>query len=230
MLQREAANLDRPALVEMIANSAKRGADLISQLLTFARGGDGQHQEFDVGELMDEIETIVEHTLPKHVEFVSSVQPGLPAIVGDATEISQVVMNLAINARDAMSDGGKLTIVAKEMTLTAEQSFALTTLQPGHYVSIAVSDTGTGIPAAIRDRIFDPFFTTKERGQGTGLGLSTSIGIVRTHRGAFDVQSTVGKGTEIAVILPVGNQRRDAEREDETGVNQKPTSKRTIPQ
>ena len=131
------------------------------------------------------------------------MDPTLPSIRGDATELSQVIMNLAINGRDAMPEGGRLRLAANRMSLHSEKTYSLVTLQPGDYVAISVSDSGVGIPSGIRDRIFDPFFTTKELGQGTGLGLSTSLGIVRGHHGAVDVASRVGKGTVVTVILPV---------------------------
>ncbi|QDV40541.1 Blue-light-activated protein [Stieleria neptunia] len=203
MLQRDNPNVDRSGLVETIVIGASRGADLISQLLTFARGGDGVHQPIRLQAFLPEIVAIIERTLPSGIRLQLTIEPALPDISGDETEISQVVMNLAINARDAMSETGVLGIEASLMTLVTERSYSYTTLQPGDYVVISVSDTGTGIPIGIRDRIFDPFFSTKPRGQGTGLGLSTSIGIVKGHNGAIGLQSTVGKGTTVSVILPV---------------------------
>ncbi len=173
MMQRGGENLDREALLETVVAGASRGAELISQLLTFARGGDGQHRSVDVRELLTEVSAILAHTLRKDIVLQVSVEPNLPEVFGDETEISQVIMNLAINARDAMPNGGTLGITAKPMSLDAERTFSLVTLQPGDYLAISVTDTGTGIPPSIRDRIFDPFFTTKDRGQGTGLGLST---------------------------------------------------------
>ncbi|MCS7468488.1 PAS domain S-box protein [Stieleria sp. ICT_E10.1] len=203
MLQRDNPNVDRGGLVETIVIGASRGADLISQLLTFARGGDGVHQPIRLQSFLPEIVAIIQRTLPAGIQLQLAIEPDLPDISGDETEVSQVVMNLAINARDAMSETGVLGIEASLMTLVTERSFSYTTLQPGDYVVISVSDTGTGIPVGIRDRIFDPFFSTKPRGQGTGLGLSTSIGIVKGHNGAIGLQSIVGKGTTVSVILPV---------------------------
>ena len=203
MLQRDNPNVDRSALIETIVSGASRGADLISQLLTFARAGDGVHQVIRLPVFLPEIVAIIERTLPGGIQLTLAIEPELPDINGDETEISQVVMNLAINARDSMAATGQLKIEAKRLALTTECSFSYTTLQPGNYVMISVSDSGSGIPVAIRDRIFDPFFSTKQRGQGTGLGLSTSIGIDKSHGGAIGIQSTVGKGTTVSVILPV---------------------------
>jgi PAS domain S-box-containing protein len=202
MLQRGGEHLDREAMLETIVSAASRGAELISQLLTFARGGEGQHAPVSISDLFKEVAGILKHTLKKTISLEVTIEPELPEICADATELSQVIMNLAINARDAMPDGGTLAISAKSMTLQAERTYSLVTLQPGTYVAISVTDTGVGIPQSIRDRIFDPFFSTKERGQGTGLGLSTSLGIIRSHEGAIDVDSSVGKGTTVTVVLP----------------------------
>ncbi|TWU25059.1 Wide host range VirA protein [Novipirellula galeiformis] len=202
MLQRKNANVDRDALLETIGSGASRGADLIAQLLTFARGGEGEQRPIRVDEIIPEVAAILQATLPPGIKLETQIGSGLSQVLGDATEISQVVMNLAINARDAMSASGELKISVSPITLATERSYAYATLQPGDYLSITVSDTGTGIPKNLRERMFDPFFTTKERGQGTGLGLSTTIGIVRSHEGAVEVRSTVGQGTRISVILP----------------------------
>ncbi len=201
MLQRGGERIDRAAMLETIVTGASRGAELIAQLLTFARGGEGPHKPVDVADLLDEVGGILKHTLSQEITLQITIEPDLPEIIGDATEISQVIMNLAINARDAMPGGGTLGITASRYKLDVERTFSLVTLQPGAYVAIFVSDTGQGIPESIRERIFDPFFSTKERGQGTGLGLSTSLGIVRSHEGAVEVKSTVGSGTTVAVIL-----------------------------
>ncbi len=202
MLQRDNPNVDRKALIETMVSGAGRGADLIAQLLTFARGGGGVHQSLQLELFLPEIVGILQRTIPRGMQLHLEVENNLPNIMGDETEISQVVMNLAINGRDAMAETGDLTIEASRLTLVTERSFSHTVLGPGNYVMISVTDTGTGIPIAIRDRIFDPFFSTKQRGQGTGLGLSTSIGIIKSHQGAIGLQSTVGKGTTVSVILP----------------------------
>ncbi len=203
MLQRDSPHVDRAALVETIASGATRGADLIAQLLTFARGGDGQHQPIRLDTILPDIVSILRRTLPPGVQLTLDLEPELPEVSGDETEIGQVVMNLGINARDSMTAEGKLEIRVQRLTLTKPRSYSTTTLPPGLYVAISVGDTGTGIPSNIRDRIFDPFFSTKERGQGTGLGLSTTIGIVKSHHGAIGISSAVGKGTTVSVILPV---------------------------
>lgn len=205
MLQRDSPHVDRAALVETIASGATRGADLIAQLLTFARGGDGQHQPIRLEMILPDIVSILRRTLPPGVQLTLDMEPDLPEVNGDETEIGQVVMNLGINARDSMTAEGQLEIRAHRLLLTKPRSFSTTTLLPGSYVAISVCDTGTGIPPNIRERIFDPFFSTKERGQGTGLGLSTSIGIVKSHHGAIGISSTVGKGTTVSVVLPVNN-------------------------
>ena len=210
MLQREGSNVDREALVEVIIGSASRGADLIAQLLTFARGGEGQHMPLHVDKIIPEITEILQHTLPKSIDVRLQVEGVLPVVLGDATEISQVVMNLAINARDAMVDGGVLTISARPIELELKRSFSYVALPPGQYVSISVADTGGGITKEVRERMFDPFFTTKPRGQGTGLGLSTSLGIVLSHRGAVDVQSKPGEGTTITAFFPIADSDSDS--------------------
>lgn len=203
MLQRDTPNVDRAALVDTIVSGASRGADLIAQLLTFARGGDGVPSRIQLSELLPEISRILARTVGDEIKVVLDVQPDLPDVIGDETELSQVVMNLAINGRDAMDGDGQLTIRAKSWELTHEQSFSYTVLPPGSYAMVSVMDTGRGIEDAIRDRIFEPFFSTKQRGHGTGLGLSTTIGIIKSHGGAIEVDSVLGEGTTINVILPI---------------------------
>ncbi len=202
MLARRDAKVDRDGLIDTIEQAASRGAGLIEQLLLFARGGESQHTTLDLASVLQDTAKILQRTLSKDIKLELTINDSLPPVHGDETEISQVVMNLAINARDAMPNGGRLGILAEVVHLEKESYFAFTTLGEGSYVRVAVSDNGRGISPEQRDRIFDPFFSTKERGQGTGLGLSTTLGIVKSHQGAMDVKSVVGEGTTIAVLLP----------------------------
>lgn len=215
MLQRTDANIDRDALLATISTSASRGADLIAQLLTFARGGEGLHVPLHIDQVVPEVVAILRHTLPEFIELKTDLQADLPWMMGDETEIGQVVMNLAINARDAMTSDaaaqqGTLSIGAHPRVLEAEQTFSYVALPAGRYLAIAVSDTGTGISLEVRERMFDPFFTTKPRGQGTGLGLSTSLGIIRSHGGAVDVQSEIDNGTTITVLFPIAEDSQES--------------------
>lgn len=193
---------DQPCsgLVDTIVSSADRGASMIRQLLSFAGGTSGARELLDVSVLIGEACGILRHTLPGSVSVGTNVGNSLWPIMADSTELSQVLMNLAINSRDAMSDGGVLTFEAVNATLT--QTSSHTQLPPGKYVRISVSDTGTGIPFKILERIFDPFFTTKDQGKGTGLGLAMCMGIVKSHGGTFSVYSEPGRGTKFTFYLP----------------------------
>ncbi len=203
MLQRKNPNVDSDALLETIGSGARRGAELIAQLLTFARGGEGTHTMISAESFVPETVAILKRAIQDDIKVELDLAKSLPSIWGDETELSQVIMNLAINARDAMPDGGNLSVRVSPRTLTAETSFSATILPAGDYLAIELADTGVGIPPEIRDQIFDPFFTTKCRGQGTGLGLSTTIGIVKSHGGAIGIDSTIDQGTTVTVMLPV---------------------------
>jgi CheY-like chemotaxis protein len=157
-----------------------------------------------VGGLITEIENIVKQTFLRAIEIRTDIPTqNLWTISGDATQLHQVLMNLCINARDAMPQGGVLEITAQNIWIDTHYVRMNLDAKVGPYVVITVSDTGTGIPLEIIDRIFEPFFTTKEVGQGTGLGLSTVIGIIKSHGGFVKVFSEVGKGTQFKIYLPV---------------------------
>lgn len=198
-------NLDENSqqLFKILEDSAKRGADLVKQILSFTSGGtSGGRTVVQVRHLLADIAQVARRTFPKSIETQTDITPDLWKISADATQIHQVLMNLAVNARDAMPNGGILSIKAENLWIDENYARMYVDAQVGPYTVISITDTGVGIPPEIIDRIFDPFFTTKEVGKGTGLGLSTVMGIVKSHRGFVNVQSEVGKGSCFQVYLP----------------------------
>jgi PAS domain S-box-containing protein len=188
-------------MLSILESSARRGADMVKQVLTFARGVDGERILLQTKHLLKEVGKIVSETFPKTIQLKTQFSENLWTMMGDATQLHQVLLNLAVNARDAMADGGTLTISADNEILETPPDMA-NPVKPGFYVVIKVTDTGTGIPKEILDKIFEPFFTTKEVGKGTGLGLASVLGIVKSHGGFVQVQTEVGKGTTFLVYLP----------------------------
>ncbi|ALF56366.1 ATPase [Nostoc piscinale CENA21] len=194
-------------LLEILEINAKRGADLVKQVLSFARGVEGQRINLQPRHLIVEVAKILKETLPKSIEVRLDLSPELWMVSGDSTQLHQVLMNLCVNARDAMPDGGTLTITAANLLIDENYARMNLDAKVGPYTVISICDTGIGIPEEILDRIFEPFFTTKPVGQGTGLGLSTVLGIVKSHGGFVSVESQVGNGTCFRVYLPsVGEQ------------------------
>ncbi|MDZ8184963.1 MAG: response regulator [Nostoc sp. ChiSLP02] len=189
-------------MFKMIETNTKRGAALVKQVLQFARGVDGKRTIVLINNLFSEIEQIVHGTFPKSIEFSLNIQPDLWAVIGDGTHLHQVMMNLIVNARDAMPNGGTLSISAKNLLIDEQYVRMNLEANVGPYIVITVADTGIGMSPEILDRIFEPFFTTKEIGKGTGLGLSTVRGIVKSHDGFINVHSEIGKGTEFKLFLP----------------------------
>lgn len=190
-------------IVTIIEQGAERGAAIIRQLMAFSRGHEGTTENVQIPYLIREMLNIILETFPREIEVQSTAPNKLWAIKGNATQIHQVLMNLCVNARDAMQNGGRLTISAANKILAARDENLSPLAKSGRYVVITVADTGNGIPKRIVARIFEPFFTTKDVGFGTGLGLSTSLGIVKNHGGFMTVESEPGKGSEFKVFLPV---------------------------
>jgi PAS domain S-box-containing protein len=195
--------------LSILETNIKRAADLVKQVLWFSRGLEGKRTTLEVGRLISEIKQIVKQTFSRAIEIRTDIpKQNLWTVFGDATQLHQVLMNLCVNARDAMPDGGILEISARNLWIDEYYVRMNIDAKVGPYVVITVSDTGTGIKREILDRIFEPFFTTKEVGKGTGLGLSTVIGITKSHGGFVKVFSDVGKGTQFKVYLPVTHLRK----------------------
>ena len=193
---------------KIMENNANRGSALVKQILTFSRGLEGDRGIIQIRHLISEIAQIIGETFPKSIELDINAPKNLWTVNADINQLHQVLMNLCVNARDAMPDGGKLTINAENITLDAEYARLHLDAKEDSYVSITVSDTGIGIPPEIIDRIFEPFFTTKEIGRGTGLGLSTVIGIVKSHGGFVEVASQRDRtirNTQFKVFLPASD-------------------------
>jgi hypothetical protein len=189
-------------IIATIEISAERGAQIVKQVLTFGRGLQGEKCALKAGLVIDEVMKIMRGTFPKNLAIESSPDPHLWPVMGDVTQLHQVLLNLCVNARDAMPDGGTLRLQATNVELNASNTRMLSEATPGAHILLEVSDTGSGIPPEIVERIFDPFFTTKGVGKGTGLGLSTVIGIVKNHGGFVHVTSQPGKGSTFQVYLP----------------------------
>jgi signal transduction histidine kinase/CheY-like chemotaxis protein len=188
--------------LDTIEKSAQRAAGLARQLLGFARKGKYKIETLCINDIAKELSGFLKETFDRGIEIVLNTGEDLPPIEGDGTQIYQALLNLCINARDAMPDGGKLYIKTDTFMLSDKQSADSLQLQPGRYVRVCVTDTGMGIGPEIRDRIFEPFFTTKEIGKGTGLGLAMVYGIIKNHGGHIEVHSKQGLGTTIIVWFP----------------------------
>ncbi|MEH1845140.1 MAG: PAS domain S-box protein [Nostoc sp.] len=189
-------------LMALIESNAKRGAALVKQVLSFARGFKGERTIIQIKHLIAEIIQIGKQTFPKSIEFSTVIPEDLWAIAADTTQLHQVLMNLVVNARDALPDGGKIKISAENKFIDQAYTRMNLDAKVGHYIVITVADNGIGIPPDILDRIFEPFFTTKEINAGTGLGLSTVVGIIKSHDGFIKVSSNVGRGSKFDLFLP----------------------------
>lgn len=190
-------------ILEIFELSAKHSVDMVRQLLTFAKGAEGEQVSIQLTHLFNELHKIIQRTFPKNIQLTVKCDKDLPTVRGDATQLNQVLLNLCVNARDAMPHSGTLTLEAERCTVDAAYASSIPDARPGEYVVLRVRDTGTGIPPDLLERIFDPFFTTKGPDKGTGLGLSTVLGIVKGHGGFIQVYSQPGRGSIFAVYLPV---------------------------
>ena len=204
------SNLKISRILEILETSGRRSTELVRQLLSFARGSTGDRTALQPGDLIHEVQQVAAATFSGKFKIQTELAPELGTVLGDAKQLHQVLLDLCTNARDAMPTGGPITVTASAADLDEADVSMNYEANAGPYVILEVRDTGTGIPADVLEKIFDPFFTTKELGRNTGLGLSTSLGIVKSHGGFLRVSSEVGHGTSIQVYLPAEGSPRAA--------------------
>lgn len=202
MLHEEEDDAERGELLDLIEETARHGADMIHQVLAFARGVEGRRVPVSVRGRVDDVGRFVQDTFPAGIRLEQDVDDDVWTVTGDATQLHQVLVNLCVNARDAMPDGGTLTLRADNVVLEEVPVGAPAGVTPGAYVRVRVADTGRGMPPEVVERVFEPFFTTRGQGGGTGLGLSSSLGIIESHGGFVDVESAPGDGTTFTIHLP----------------------------
>jgi PAS domain S-box-containing protein len=217
ILRNDLKDDDNRKVLSIIEGSAERGAGIVKQVLTFARGVEGERVLLQPKHLISELAKIMAQTFPRNIDIQPNFAQDLWMVSGDATQLHQVLLNLCVNARDAMPNGGTLTVSAENVEV--DDHFA--SMNPGAtlgpHVVFRASDTGTGMTPETMERIFDPFFTTKEVGKGTGLGLATVVGIVKSHGGFLSVQSEVGVGTTFRVFIPAARETESAAKRENQG-------------
>ncbi len=212
--------VDEPVVEHLarVKDGARRAAELTRQLLTFSRKHPLQFAPVDVNELVESLLRMIQRTIPENIELSFSPGIDLPLVAGDVSQLEQVVLNLCINARDALPSGGRIRIATSELVVAEGSHEVGPCRRPGRFVVLRVEDDGVGMTPEVKERLFEPFFTTKPQGMGTGLGLATAYGIVQQHRGVIDVASTAQVGTTVCVYLEATDgllgRRRPARRSD----------------
>jgi signal transduction histidine kinase/ActR/RegA family two-component response regulator len=205
-----------PSAIKVIKEAVDRGAALVQQLLTSARQTEARFSSVDLNALVRDLERMLQATFPKTINFHLELAPDLPVITADKSQIHQVLLNLCVNARDAMPNGGTLTLLTS-ITAGTELTEIFTGVTADNYACVRVRDTGVGMSRQVKSHIFEPFFTTKERGKGTGLGLSVVYGVINNHRGFVQVESDPGAGTSFIIYLPVKHVASEQLGPDRTG-------------
>ncbi len=194
---------DAEQYLDLIESNAERSADMVKRLVAFARGEENQREAINAKLMIQDLDRMMRASFPKSIQIQIRSPETLPPIAGDTTQIHQVLLNLCVNARDAMPEGGRLLIAADQIECDANTPSFAGSVQPGTYLRFSVTDSGCGIGPEVLDRMFEPFFTTKSRHEGTGLGLSAVLGIVKGHNGFIHVQSQPGVGSTFEICLPL---------------------------
>ncbi|MHC5614064.1 MAG: ATP-binding protein [Nostoc sp.] len=207
LLQKKLPDQQSQQILQTLENNVKRGANLLKQVLSFARGIEGKRTIVQIQPLIEEIEQIVDQTFPESIICQTDIPKNLWYVRGDTTQLYQVLINLLVNARDAMPNGGILRIVAENVVIGEHSAQINIDAKVGSYIAIVVTDTGIGMSSEVQEQIFKPFFTTKEISKGTGLGLFTTLGIIKNHGGFVNVYSQLGRGTQFTVYLPASTSR-----------------------
>lgn len=189
-------------LINMIEEASGRASNLVKQILTFSREFESNYSPVSISSILEDLVSVVKSTFPKNIRIKSDISPGLSDVFGNITQIYQVLMNLCVNARDAIENEGSITISAQQIYIDKKTAGKMIDASEGNYICVSVSDDGVGIPKTNLDKIFDPFFTTKEQGKGTGLGLSICYNIIKEHQGFIKVYSEAGYGTEFMIYIP----------------------------
>lgn len=202
LLRRKSSDAETRNLLSLMESNTQRGADMVRQVLLFARGRGGEFERLEIAPLVRELEKMIRETFPKSIAVETFLPKDLWPVRGNPTQLHQVLLNLCVNARDAMPNGGKLSFVADNVELNAAEASQIPEGRAGKFVSVSVTDAGTGIPPEVLEKIFEPFFTTKGEGRGTGIGLATVLRLIKTHQGFLRVESEVGSGTTFEVFLP----------------------------
>ncbi len=202
LLRRRATDEESRNLLGLMETSTHRGAEMVRQVLLFARGRGGEFERLVLPPLVKELEKLVKETFPRNITVERFLPEDLWPVRGNPTQLHQILLNLCVNARDAMPDGGKLSFMADNVTLDAIEAATIPEGRAGEFVLLSVSDTGDGMPPEVRARIFEPFFTTKGEGRGTGIGLFTVVRILKSHEGFLRVESEPGEGTTFEIFLP----------------------------
>jgi PAS domain S-box-containing protein len=218
MLRHQRDDEETRRMLTVMEDNTHRSADMVRQVLLFSRGREGEKEPLSPGALLREIERVVRQTFPRNINIATLVPTDLWPVLGNATQLHQVLLNLCVNARDAMPSGGQLTLAADNVELDASEAGRIANARPGRFVMLLVSDNGAGIPREILPRVFEPFFTTKPVGQGTGLGLATTARIVAQHEGFFSLKSEPSEGTVFEIYLPVASIAPTASRATENPV------------